>query len=395
MEDGLIAGAYRIDPARPMPPLQGGLRALAVTDRREPALPLIAIETRADMPARPRITLARSGVPVPHAVLPMAYGPGRDLAGRQGWFVVGEAPPGEPVGLAAPWREAELVTCVLAPVAAALAALQARGLTHRAINPDNLYRAGPRGPVTLGPFWAAPAASLQPAIYEPPYVAWCLPAGRGEGSIADDVYALGVTLLALALGRAPLAGGDTATVLRRKLEVGSFAALTAELTLPPLLSDLLRGMLAEDPEHRPSPDLLCHPEQARARRVAARPPRRAQIPLDIGATRAWSARELALGLALHPERGLLLLRNGEVERWLRRCLGDPQLGMRIEEVTRRGDAALADDARQQSLTVMRGIATLDPLAPLVWRSVAVHPDGIGPALVGGCARGARRRWRRL
>ena len=380
MEDGLIAGFYRIDPTRQAPTLQGGCRALAVTDRRDPSTPLIAIEAKPDQPVRPRITLARSGLPVPHAVLPVDYGPGTDLAGRPGWFAIGEMPPGAPIGLDTPWHEAELIACVLAPAAAALAALQLRGLTHRAINPDNLFRTAPREPVTLGPFWAAPPASLQPAIYEPPYMACCLPAGRGEGSIADDVYAVGVTLLALFLGRAPLKGVDEATILRRKLEVGSFAALTADTLLPPLLSDLLRGMLAEDPDHRPSPALLGRPEQARARRVAARPPRRAQIPLDLGGMRAWSARELALGLGLQPERGYALLKSGEVERWLRRHLGDPQLGMRVEDVTRRGDAPVQDDARLQNLTVMRSVAVIDPLAPLVWRGIAVQPDGIGPAL---------------
>jgi hypothetical protein len=381
-EDGLIAGYYRVDAARAAPVLQGGFRALAVNDRREPGLRLIAVEMKPDLPVRPRITLARSGQPVPNAVLPVDYGPGRDLGGRPGWFVVGEAPPGVALGVASPWRESEVLACVLAPVAAALAGLQERSLTHRAINVDNLFRVAPRDMVTLGPFWAAPPASLQPAVYEPPYMARCLPKGRGEGTIADDVYALGVTLLALVLGRVPLAGTDDAEILRRKLELGSFMALTADATLPPLISDLLRGMLAEDPEHRPSPALLGRPEQARARRVAARPPRRAQVGLEFGGSRVWTARELAHALGLNPEQGYLVLKNGEVERWLRRCLGDPQLGMRVEEVTRRADGASPDDARVASLTVMRCVAGIDPLSPLVWRGLALQPDGMGPALAG-------------
>ena len=380
MEDGLIAGFYRIDPTRQAPALQGGFRVHVVSDRRDPTTPLIAIEAKPDQPFRPRITLAHSGLPVPNAVLPLDYGPGQDLAGRPGWFVIGEMPPGAAIGLATGWREGELLACVLAPAAAALAALQLRGLTHRAINPDNLFRAATRDRITLGPFWNVPSASLQPAIYEPPYMAQCLPASRGDGSIADDVYALGVTLLALFLGRPPLAGMDEASLLRRKLEVGSFAALTADTALPPLLSDLLRGMLAEDPDHRPSPALLARPEQAGARRVAARPPRRAQVGLDLGGgLRVWSARELALGLGLQPERGYALLKTGEVERWLRRHLGDPQLGMRVEEVTRRTGDPTPDEARQQSLIVMRCVAVIDPLGPLVWRGMAFQPDGLGPA----------------
>jgi hypothetical protein len=329
------------------------------------------------------MSLAQPGGEPRHVVLPVEYGAGRDLAGQAGWFVICEALPGPALGVGpASWREGELIACVLQPAAAALAALQERGLTHRAINPDNLFRAGPRERVMLGPFWAAPAGSLQPAVFEPPYSARCLPNGRGDGTIADDVYALGVTLLALAIGRMPLAQLDEAALLARKMEVGSYAALTADAALTPLLSDLLRGMLAEDPEHRPSPHLLMKPEQARARRVAARPPRRAQVALNIGGTDVWSARELAHVLGLRWEHGFRLLKSGEVERWLRRHLGDPPLGMRVEDVTRQPEDNVKDEGRRQNLLVMRAVAAIDGLAPLLWRGLAVQPDGLGTALVG-------------
>ena len=79
----------------------------------------------------------------------------------------------------------------------------------------------------------------------------CLPAGRGDGSIADDVYALGVLLLCLASVRRPAATGRGGHV-RRKLEQGSILPCRRE-RLPPVIGDLVRGMLAEDPEHRPTP----------------------------------------------------------------------------------------------------------------------------------------------
>lgn len=404
-EDGLIAAHYRIDPARPGPVLAGGLRAYTVTDRRDPALALMAIETRVDLPARPRIGLSRGGPPVPFAVLPIEYGLGRDASGRPGWFIVADALPGKAMGLGrGPLRDADLAALVLQPAATALLALQTRGLTHRAINPDNLFRAGPSDPVTLGPFWAAPPASLQPAIFEPPYMAVCVPTGRGDGVIADDIYALGVTMLCLALGRLPLEHLDDAAVLRRKLHVGSFAALTEGVSLSPLLADLLSGMLAEDPDHRLSPALLLKPEQARARRVAARAPRRAQQPLTVGNIAVSSARELAFAMGQLHDRAYPILKNGDVERWIRRGLGDAHLGMQVEELMRRADAGspiasgrgAPDRARPQAgsttgplqhppphhQVLMRCVAVLDPLAPLFWRGTAVQPDGIGAALVG-------------
>jgi hypothetical protein len=383
-ENGLIATHYRIDGSRPAPPLAGGLRAFAVTDQRDRSQNLIAVLTRPDLPARPRITLAHAGPAVPYAVLPLDYGSGRDLAGLPGWFVIGEAFPVSPVSQkAGPWREKELVNCVLLPIAAALLGLQARGLTHRAINPENLFREGPQAPVMLGPFWAAPPASLQPSVYEPPYMARCLPTARGDGTIADDVYALGVTLLALAIGRPPMAGLDDEAILKRKMEKGSYAALTAGIDLPPVVDDLLRSMLAEDPDHRPPPKLLMNPEQARARRVAARPPRRALQSLDVGGQIVWTSRDLAQALGTKPDYAYPLLKTGVVETWLRRVLGDPQLGMAVEEITHKpADHNQPEDSRHRDMMVMLCVAAIDPLAPMCWRGFGLQPDGVGAAMVG-------------
>jgi hypothetical protein len=280
-----------------------------------------------------------------------------------------------------PWDEGTLLRAVLRPAAMTLDLLRGRNITHRAIRPENLFRISDPDPAILGCAWAGPPASLQDAIYEPPYSAMCLPAGRGPGSTADDIYALGVTLLVLALGRVPFAGATPLEVVQQKLERGSFAALVGEERLPPIIQDLVRGMLAEDPEHRPLPALLADTEIARGRRVAARPPRRAQKAIEIGAQSAWTARTLAFALATEPAAGLQGLRNGGVDRWLRRSLGDSALAARLDEVVRIRAAQMETaSTRDDSALVMRACTILDPLAPLSWDGISLWPDGIGPAL---------------
>jgi hypothetical protein len=381
-----IAGRFRLDPGRPPLALASGVRAFWAADPAEPGSLYLALPTPPEMPLRPRVIPDRPAPdrvdPVPHAVLPLALGEGVDPAGQSRVFTICPPLPGPSLAEERHvWREGELLGCVLQPAALALDALRARGLTHRAIRPENMFRAGPGEKVVLGPFWEAPAASTQPPLFEPPYSACCVPAGRGEGSVADDVYALGVTLLVLATGRLPMAGLVDAEALRRKLELGSFAALAGDTPLPAVLADLLRGMLAEDPDHRPTPAMLLEPMAARARRVAARPPRRAQRPIGIMGANAWTGRELAHALGLHPDAGAHALRSGAVDHWLRRALADPQAALRLEEALRLRTAdAEPAGPRANALLVMRAVAVLDPLAPVCWGGLCFWPDGLGPAL---------------
>src|ERR1051326_7536349 len=183
----------------------------------------------------------------------------------------------------------------------------------------------------------------QPAVYETVYTAVCHPSGRGDGDIADDIYALGVLMIVLALGRDPMAGLDDKTILQRKFEFGDFGAITAGERLPPILGDLARGMLAEEPDHRPPPSLLRDPMGARGRRIAARPTSRAQRPLKLGGVTIWNTRSMALAMAQEPGEALLSIQSGQVMYWLRRGLGDSGLAVKLEELVRQAALELTTD----------------------------------------------------
>ena len=238
----------------------GGLAAFGAVDQASGRTDLMAIQLHRQQPPRPRAFQALA-TPIDDLLTPLALRPRRGRLLRDLPGSARRQPASRDHG---PGRKPELLECVLRPAAHVLEHMQARGMTHRGIRPDNVFQAAPGHPVVLGTAWAAPPAMAQPALFEPPYSAMCLPAGRGDGSIADDVYALGVLLLCLALGRAPLAELDDAAILRRKLELGTYAALAGDERLPPIIGDLVRGMLAEDPEHRPTADLAARPgERAR------------------------------------------------------------------------------------------------------------------------------------
>jgi hypothetical protein len=392
----LIAGRYAVDTAVPLAAGGGGLPSFLASDAKSVHHHLMAVQLQPGRPPplEPLTTIARPADDdeLPGVLAPLAHGPAPAPGGDQGYFLICPAPPGPALappggGPPRPWSEQDLIGLLLRPAALALDRLNTLGVTHRGIRPDNLFHAGMGSAVVLGCAWAAPPASLQPAMYEPPYSAMCLPTGRGEGSIADDVYALGVTMLVLALGHNPLAALDEAAVIERKLALGTFEALVGNERLPASVTELARGMLAEDPDHRPPPALLADPAAARGRRLASRPARRALRPLDVGGIQAWNARTLAYAIARFPDTGAQLLRAGEVDQWLRRNLGDVGLAARVDEVVHlRGgaDAArqgvAAPDAKFDPLVTLRAVVALDPLAPLCWRGTAFWPSGLGPAL---------------
>jgi len=371
-----IAGRFTVDPTKPLPDAGGGLPAFLAASPNAADGGHIAIAVARD--ASPRLdALHRIRDHIDNLMTPSGHGLGPAADGGEAYYIICTAPPG-PLVSAVPqrWSEKALVEQVLKPTARTLLTLQSMRLTHRAIRPDNVFLEAPGQPITLGAAWTGPPAMLQPALFETPYSAMCAPVARGEGVIADDVYALGVLMLCLAIGKSPCAGMTDDEIIRAKLEYGSFVAVSRGLRMPGFLTDLLSGMLAEDPDHRPSPQLLLDPNAARARRVASSPPRRSHDPLTIGDMQVFDARTLAFAMFRSERRAVQALRNGAISDWLRRGLGNAGVAQQIEELARRRRSETRPDIRSDAKLVMWAIAVLDPRMPLCWRGLAVRPDGM-------------------
>jgi serine/threonine protein kinase len=145
--------------------------------------------------------------------------------------------------------EAEVLSSVLPPVVSVLRSLSTLEIAHGSVHPDNLFLGADRG-VMLGE-----CISTAPSLNQP---VWALtiergladPAGRGAGTIADDIYALGATLMCLTLGQMPLLDLSDEEIITRKLEIGSFAALLGKRPLSSSFAELLSGMLADNRKQR-------------------------------------------------------------------------------------------------------------------------------------------------
>ncbi len=386
LTNALIAGRYAVDVSQVLPDGGGGIPAYLARDRMASDSKRIALAVSRD--ASPSYRALRTLTePIDNLMTPLGHGAAPLAGGKgEGYFVVCTPPPGPAITASLnPWPDRALMDLVLRPIARVLDGLHPRKLTHRSIRPNNVFQSAPGQPVTLGAAWAAPPAMHQPAVFESPYTAMCHPAGRGPGTIADDVYALGVLMLTLSAGVVPMANMDDATIIRWKIELGSFAALTRDHPVSGFFADLLHSMLADDPDHRPLPIQLLDPASLRGRRATARPPRRSQHALVLNDIAVLDARMLAYALLLDQKKAVQFLANGLVTQWLRRGLGDASLATQIEDLVRGRSTDTRSGPLSDPLLVMHTISAISARMPLCWRGIALWPDGLSGLLAQGIA----------
>ena len=382
---------FEIDPERPIAELrQPHAPAFVARDRDRPAAAIFALICDAEALPRHDVLAALHGLRSPVLSMPRAWGVIDWPASRRRHFaLLYDRPLGGRVAEAmsqtiAPIPEDALLHSVLPPLAAALRELAGAGLTHRAIRPTNLFFLdAERRQLAVGDCVSGPPAALQPVACEPIESGLAMPLGRGNGSSADDLYALGATLLFLLLGRMPAVALGAEQLLADKIARGSYNALLGAERLNGALAEAIRGLLADDPRERWGAQEL--ETWLVGRRVSAKPPaiaKRATRPFDVGGQPCYTARAVAHGFARDPLAAMRAARAQDFQVWMQRALGD-------EERSKALAAALAESqapgaAAHDDWLISRVACALDPAAPIRYRSVAVAIDGFGPALLAAC-----------
>jgi hypothetical protein len=211
------------------------------------------------------------------------------ITGGRPWFVMGRAiAMNAHLGPSPPLR-----ACVEAmrDIATTLAAMHARGISHRDVKPENLFRYKDQwavGDFGLAHFEGKKSVTqsgerVGPIHYIAPEM--LNEAGKSDGRAAD-VFSLGKTLWVLATGQAfPLPGHYTDTF--PPFRISSY--ITAERTAP--LDALVRTCTQDDPKARPS---MVQVAAELSSWLAPSEVARAPIALDVGNFAAELARQHAL-----------------------------------------------------------------------------------------------------
>lgn len=273
----------------------------------------------------------------------------------------------------------------LTPAMGVLRDMSARGVPHRAIRPDNLFYSdtGKRH-IILGDALTAPPGLHNPAFCETLEQGMADPEARGRGGVSDDLYAIGVCVIFLLLGRNPLHAMSTTEVVERKIAMSSYSALTGGARIQMNMVELLRGLLADDPKDRWSVREVelwiggrrLTPKQAKLPPKAAR-------PINIAGRDHDNVRSVADGLGRNWLVSGEVVRGQDFDNWIRRSLTDERVTDAVNK-TLGSQAILAKtpDSENPRL-VTRACMALDPTAPLRHKGFSAHVDGVGTALAIG------------
>ena len=283
--------------------------------------------------------------------------------------------------LAERFDERAIIDRVLVPMEDSLRALHRAGLTHRAVRPDNMFfRDQAEGPARLGECFTAPPGFDQPDAFEPLESAMASLGGRGEGTPASDMFALGVTIVTLLRGRWPATLHQPQRILRR-IDRGSYRELAGRLSCSSAMQELLAGLLYDDPESRWNVD------QLRAwlnnKTIGRRPfqhSKSAIRPFKIEGLSCGSPRAVAFALSRHGNAARSYLADGHLTRWLERSLGNIHLADAVGAMIGDGSEDEAARVKIDDKTIARLCRILDPEGPVYFHGVAVMLDGFGYAI---------------
>jgi eukaryotic-like serine/threonine-protein kinase len=273
-------------------------------------------------------------------------------------------------------------------LAEALRDLYLSGCNHGRINLTNIFLRDPAsGSLQIGEYLSGAASQHQFHQYCTIEMAMADPQARGPASAAEDIYAVGVSLLHLQLGKLPGANLTREQLIALKIEKTSLMALSGGARIPSAYSELFRGLLADNTAERWALDDIAH--WLGGRRTGSRPAGqlpKAQRGMELGGQSYSHVRLLAGAMTQNVDSAARQIEEGGLERWIRRTLGDETMAEKLTEAVASASAAQRGGSPAERV-VTRAAITMDPPAPIRFRDLAVMPYGIGPLLAGQLVRG--------
>lgn len=308
--------------------------------------------------------------------------------GRQKLALVFEAPGGRKMmetPEARPLRlhEERLVPALIMPILSVLQEFRRADMMHGAISLDNMFMTGSAGAesVVLGECLSTAAFFRLHPLYETIERGMAQASGRGQGSMKDDLYALGICVAQVVRGVNLAAGKTALQITNAKMQSGSLNFAAGGDRLPGNIGDFLRGVLNDDETQRW--DLDEATRWAEGRRINSKPqyvPAKAARPFIFRDDKYWDLRSVAAAFSAHPQDAASVLEKDQFTQWIKRNFDDKELELRLSKVWEKEKGS----SRERIVSAIS--MALDPRAPVRYKELSIFPTGLGVALAEAMSR---------
>jgi len=275
-------------------------------------------------------------------------------------------------------KDKEIIKTVAEPIVSALQELHSRNIVHRNIRPDNLFYNRAGDGVVLGDYLSVLPGRHQPVWMETIEMGMTNPAGRGAGTVTDDIYNLGTLLLYFSIGEVLGGKMDEFRLIMHKINEGSYIALLAKHGITRTMEVGCRSMLYDDVITRATlGDVIKWLDAGRLQTKPEPQQRIASRPFPFMGDQHLSIRSLAYAMSRDITAAAELVMDRSLDRWIRRSFGYEKMADDLMAAAgSTANATAANDAQKTSM-VARVLLVIDPLAPIRYRHVSMNLDGIG------------------
>lgn len=370
---------YFILPNQPLLQFDSKLaKAYMAMDETNSERLLYALICSSFVPARQKVVQTLKSHPQPNSLTIVAEGIVKVSAlNEERYVVIFEQPKGKLLSeiIAAqtqPFSDRYIVERVIAPLVSALTMFEEQGITHGRINPENIYIGAT---LTLGECVSEPCGFSQDFHFEPINRIQATPAGKGEGHISHDYYALGVLVALMKRRPRPLQDPDQDRFVRRLLSEGSYLGIIGYADLSDEMSDLLRGTLNDGTHDRwTSKQLKPWITGKRFNLLIPTIPSLGSRPFELNGTEYQNLKQLSHAITKSWEQALPVIRDGTLAKWVEQSTRKREVAEYLNR-TVSGYSSRTGKAVHEMIT--RFLFALDSSAPIRMKNLATHADGVG------------------
>ncbi len=357
-----------------------GAKAFDVKDNISPQRNLFALICSSETAPRLSYLPYMKSIDTPNLLKLVEYGIATDETGQETIALVYNKPTGPRADAFLPDAEKlspETFRSLALSLLSACDILKTFGLTHRAIRLNNIYfKDSSRSELVLGDCLACFPSQYQPIAYETIENALCPPQSRGNGSIENDLYACGVALLGLVLGRDLSSEISAGEQIRQKLKNTSFNFLSNNEKIHNQIALVLRSLLDDNPDNRCDHTRLFNYYDGKT--TSFSPPDsydRSTRALSINGEKCYTRKSAALNMLTNPDFGIEVIQSGKLLEWVKTGLENEKLYTKIEK-----QITIEKDQPDKSLLLARICIFLDCSLPLKYGDSYLFPNGLAKTI---------------